>query len=187
MDTLLYAVSGLCTLALSIMGFVITTRPPKGQARKRLYEWSFIMLAVVGSVATFWSFQRSQAEQEKSAAVMARLGRDLAQVNNTTAQTAKGVDSLLSQKTVDATPPTEQTAPSTKTVSDAEKVERTQIVTQLRDLYILSHDNITPQMMAGLELPPVEWLNEQLAKYKKPWRIKSANGPTFQIYELKPS
>lgn len=52
MDTFLFVISGLAMLAVSIVGFIITTRPPKTKRGKRVYEASFIVLALLGTVAT---------------------------------------------------------------------------------------------------------------------------------------
>ncbi len=56
--------------------------------------------------------------------------------------------------------------------------DRTESLTQKREflshlttLYELSHDGTSSEMMAGFELPPDDWLNEQLRKYKKDWRV----------------
>ncbi len=42
-----------------------------------------------------------------------------------------------------------------------------------------SHDGVSSEMRSGLELPPENWLNEQLQKYKKTWRMK--NGLVVEI------
>jgi hypothetical protein len=41
----------------------------------------------------------------------------------------------------------------------------------LRKEYIASHDDISPGISAGTELPPAEWMNRRLAELNKPWRI----------------
>ncbi|MEI9930756.1 MAG: hypothetical protein WDM89_09445 [Rhizomicrobium sp.] len=38
-------------------------------------------------------------------------------------------------------------------------------------------------MMAGLELPPEWWLNEQLEKQGKPWRVRNVRGTRFESYD----
>jgi hypothetical protein len=42
---------------------------------------------------------------------------------------------------------------------------------QLRELYKLGHDDVSPDLHAGLAWPPVEWLNDMLAKQGLPWRV----------------
>lgn len=55
---------------------------------------------------------------------------------------------------------------------------------QLTQLYITSHDGISAEMLAGLELPRAEWLNEQLEKYGANWRVRNVQGPNAEIYSL---
>jgi hypothetical protein len=54
---------------------------------------------------------------------------------------------------------------------DPELKRRSEILARLRNLYMLSHDGVTPQMAAGLEDPPADWSNEQLAKFGETWRV----------------
>ena len=49
-------------------------------------------------------------------------------------------------------------------------------------LYVVSHDNISSEMMAGLELPPEAWLNEQLEKQGTSWRVRVLNGANFEHF-----
>jgi|GEM_PF-6923130 thiol:disulfide interchange protein len=49
---------------------------------------------------------------------------------------------------------------------------RYRILKALRQEYILSHDNISPQMMAGIEMPPKEWINKRLQELGESWRYE---------------
>ena len=55
-------------------------------------------------------------------------------------------------------------------ISDEEKLSRTAILTKLRKLYILSHDNISPGLIAGTEPLPKGWVEEQLEKMGETWK-----------------
>lgn len=44
-------------------------------------------------------------------------------------------------------------------------------LSQLRQLYILSHDGISPELMAGLAWPPENWLNDELKKQSADFRV----------------
>lgn len=55
---------------------------------------------------------------------------------------------------------------------------------QLTQLYMLSHDGITPRMMAGLEYPPADFLNAELEKLGERWRVRDADAGKVQIYDL---
>jgi hypothetical protein len=61
---------------------------------------------------------------------------------------------------------------STKSTVDAtEKTRREQILARLTNLYILSHDGITPAIAARIELPPSAWLNAELERMGEKWRL----------------
>ena len=57
--------------------------------------------------------------------------------------------------------------------SDKEKEvnRRKMLLSKLHQEYILSHDGISPAMMAGLELPPKEWINTRLKELGETWII----------------
>jgi len=55
-------------------------------------------------------------------------------------------------------------------IGDEEKLSPTAILTNLRKLYVLSHDNISPGILAGTEPLPKEWVEEQLEKMGETWR-----------------
>jgi hypothetical protein len=75
----------------------------------------------------------------------------------------------------------QESPPAPRTDNQETSAERHEFLGRLTKLYILSHDNISSEMMAGFELPPDDWLNEQLSKYGKTWRVK--NG---QILDAQP-
>lgn len=52
---------------------------------------------------------------------------------------------------------------------------------QLRVLWINSHDGISPEMLAGLEWPPEDWLNANLMKQGERWRAR-VRGPNVEAY-----
>jgi len=51
-----------------------------------------------------------------------------------------------------------------------EESRRRVILTKLRQKYILSHDGISPDMMAGLEPLPREWVERELKALGETWR-----------------
>jgi hypothetical protein len=54
---------------------------------------------------------------------------------------------------------------------------RATILGRLRNEYVLSHDGISPALMAGLEDPPRDWVNRRLAELGETWRMESPPGP----------
>jgi len=69
-------------------------------------------------------------------------------------------------------------------ISDEEKLSRTAILTKLRQLYILSHDNISPGIMAGTEPLPKAWVEEQLEKMGETWRQDTYYGEIMELSNL---
>lgn len=52
-----------------------------------------------------------------------------------------------------------------------EQERRSQLIEDLTRLYSFSGRGLTPGFMAGLELPPADWLNAQLEERGEPWRV----------------
>ncbi|MES0168277.1 hypothetical protein NKJ87_20180 [Mesorhizobium sp. M0027] len=67
-----------------------------------------------------------------------------------------------------------------ETAQKALMAGRAEILRQLTQLYIFSHNGITPRMMAGLELPPADWLNGELANSGHGWRVLNISGLNFE-------
>lgn len=52
-----------------------------------------------------------------------------------------------------------------------DEAQRRVVLGQLTREYILTHDGISPQPLAGLELPPKDWLNKRLEELELSWRV----------------
>jgi hypothetical protein len=68
------------------------------------------------------------------------------------------------------------------TVTEAQR--RAGIETTLRNKYILSHDPIDPEILAGNKMPPAAWVNDQLKSLGEEWTVspeKSNTTPTAPI------
>ena len=66
----------------------------------------------------------------------------------------------------------------------AESGRRDRLIQRLTRLYKLSHDGITPALAAGLELPPKDWLNEQLGMQGENWSIHEIRGADYWTFEV---
>jgi hypothetical protein len=55
------------------------------------------------------------------------------------------------------------------------------VIRQLVQLYIFTHNSPPPGLLAGTELPPRDWMNEQLAEMGKGWRVGTVRGPAAEI------
>ncbi len=62
--------------------------------------------------------------------------------------------------------------------------ERTDILRQLTNLYMLTHDGISSRMMAGMELPPANFLNAELERQGANWRVKEVVDAKAHIVDL---
>jgi hypothetical protein len=57
------------------------------------------------------------------------------------------------------------------------------VIRQLISEYIFEFDDVPADILSGRELPPVSWMNRQLAQMGKNWRITAARGPIAEIGE----
>ena len=60
---------------------------------------------------------------------------------------------------------------------------RAGVLRQLTQLFILSSDGISSRMMAGMELPPAEFLNAELARMGERWRVRNVEGAGAETYD----
>ena len=77
------------------------------------------------------------------------------------------------------------TAPPTPP-SPSVAAQQRDVLRQLTQLYILSHDGISPRMAAGLELPPADFINAELERQHAVWRVSKVDGAEAETYDLKP-
>ena len=60
--------------------------------------------------------------------------------------------------------PTTEERESTDLLPNTELDRRRTLLHTLLREYILSHDNISPALMAGTEWPPLDWMNKRLSE-----------------------
>jgi hypothetical protein len=69
--------------------------------------------------------------------------------------------------------------------AEAESSRRREIVGRLVELYrLVAEGSVAPQIAAGLQLPPVDWMNEQLAEIGEDWQIAAVMGTKYQTIEF---
>lgn len=65
--------------------------------------------------------------------------------------------------------------PEAKTSREESKIadnnRKKQILQSLTREYILSHDNISPGLLAGTEWPPIDWLNKRIKELGESWAV----------------
>lgn len=73
--------------------------------------------------------------------------------------------------------------------ADAEEMEslrRRELINRLTNLFLLQKsEQAPPAVRANLQLPPMDWLNENLAEQGERWQIIETNGTNFKTIELK--
>ena len=67
---------------------------------------------------------------------------------------------------------------------DGELVRRRILLEKLRNLWIASNDGISSEMLAGLEWPPKEWLNQKLGEMGESGRVSRTSGDRIWTNEI---
>jgi hypothetical protein len=74
-----------------------------------------------------------------------------------------------------------------KEIPDSEYQRRYRIVTGLRVKYMVSNQDFRPGFVAGIEWPPIEWINQELAKLGETWTaIRGGNSSELGFKESQP-
>jgi len=58
-----------------------------------------------------------------------------------------------------------------------EAVRRKNVLALLQNEYILSHNTITPALLAGTEQPPAQWINSRLKQLGEQWTVAENQQP----------
>lgn len=138
-------------------GVYVTIRPPEPKKHKR-YTAIFVVLLLAGLTTTILQRLRSsEAHQVEMHQLKEFLKDNTDKVIAEIEKLRSGQPSVSVVKPgVPAKPLPRPSVPSEVKPSPEEVARRSALVKALRDEYILSHDGISPAMMAGLEWPPVE-------------------------------
>jgi hypothetical protein len=69
--------------------------------------------------------------------------------------------------------------------SELEHSRRNSVVGKLRQEYVLSHDGLSPALLAGTEPVPPDWMNTRLEQMGELWRVR-VKGTEYEIFSVKP-
>jgi hypothetical protein len=72
-DTILLLVAFVCQLACGILGYTVSTRGAPDPKKRKRYEAAFVLMALIGGVAIFWSGYRSGDVQNEILAGISEL------------------------------------------------------------------------------------------------------------------
>lgn len=64
----------------------------------------------------------------------------------------------------------------------AESNRRTQLLRTLSREFILSHDNLSPGLLAGTEWPPIDWINNRLNELGESWSVLPGKNSMELLY-----
>lgn len=135
-------------ILLAVVGIVISYIQPKKESH-RATTTVLIICGVLGSAILSANRLLSEAVHKKE---IATLNQKIDVVRD---QNANLSSFLLSAKT--------------SGLKEADR--RRGIETTLRNEYILSHNPIDPDILAGTKMPPQEWMNQRLHDLKENWTI----------------
>lgn len=65
-----------------------------------------------------------------------------------------------------------------------ERLRRRGVMDRLVSLYQLQNDSIAPEIIAGFQLPPEQWLNESLAEIGESWQVFDIRGTSYSTFEV---
>jgi hypothetical protein len=72
--------------------------------------------------------------------------------------------------------------PAPPNAQAAEVDRRQNIEKALRGEYILSHDNVSPDVLAGTEFPPADWMNRRLRELGENWTFTAPKTTTDTLH-----
>ena len=155
-------------LAMGFAGIYLAAKELESRKKKWGFIVFFAALAVFGITLAIAQQQRQAEREKRNEEAQQQLAAKLDVVKT---QIGKILSSLTEGKALSG----REVAPKRNEVARDEKLRRREILSLLRNEYILSHDNISAGMLAGLEMPPSEWVNRRLGQLKECWRV-GANG-----------
>lgn len=152
--------SDFVPMAIATVGIIMSYRTPK----KEHHFLSTIILIIAGLCGTgIMSLTRIRNEAVHKSE-MGGLNQKLQSVGIQNTQILNGI--VAGKST---------TSPPAPQVTEAER--RRSILALLRNEYILSHDNLSPALVAGTEQPPADWVNLRLKQLREKWSTAEQEKP----------
>ena len=156
-DTALPLLADAVPMLVAIAGVVMSYKQPKRES----HFMATVVLFTVGLTGTgIMSWTRIRSERAHKYEV-----RDL----------TDRMDSVKNQNTqilFSLTP-----KQGGKTTQESEIERRQNLEKALRNEYILSHDNVSPGLIAGTEFPPSNWMNRRLRELGEKWAVAVPSQP----------
>lgn len=137
-------------IAIAMVGIVMSYKTPRKE-NHLITTLILIFCGLLGTGIMSWSRIRGEAAHK---AEIGELNKKLDKVGE---QNTTLGNYLLNSK-------------NTGKLSEADR--RKGIENVLRNEFILSHDPIDPQILAGNKMPPDEWMNKRLSEMGEKWTVK---------------
>ena len=67
-------------------------------------------------------------------------------------------------------------------IADQDTANRSAVINQLTQVYVLMHRDASQRIIEGSEPPPLEWLNEGLEKLGVSWRVRTTTSGELESY-----
>ena len=142
-------VISIVTVLTIILGGIVSVWNSKSNYIKAGVVLIFIVLG--GVIISFTVQQSNETRDAQQKAEIAQLKVE---------QASKEILAILKHETY---------VKSHELTSKEEKQRRENILVMLRQEYILSHDGISPRMMAGTEPLPSDWVQKRLKELREDW------------------
>jgi len=171
LDTVAFA-ADLVPMLIAIVGIILSFRPPSKESQ----VVTMLVLSVAGlagtGVLTWNRIRGEQVHKDEIRRNEDKIGKLEMKIDGTTSKVV-----AVNTQNVAILGMLLKLRPErgVTTSKETEQQRRAAILNALRNEYIMSHDSISAQMLAGLEMPPAEWLNLRLKQLGEKWTVQDVN------------
>lgn len=159
-DLFLPLLADLVPLLIAVVGIVMSYRQP----RKETHLMATVVLICAGLAGTAiisWNRIRTEhAHKMETKDLNDKLDRQGRKIESVGDQNAAILKQALS---------TPGSSPQAGSADNPQLLKRKNVLALLRNEYILSHENISPGLLAGTEFPPADWMNRRLRQLGEKW------------------
>lgn len=155
-DTTLSWASDLVPLTFAVISVLVSVKRLRDEHQTVVVAF-VLMLGLLGSFVMHFSRSHEETAHHDD---MKELGNRV--------QTVGDQNNLLLRAYVEKPP---------ITTEEAELQRRKHVEDALRGEYILSHDHVSADMLAGTEYPPVDWMNKRLGELGEKWTVGPSMNP----------
>jgi hypothetical protein len=161
-DKILFFLFDSFPIALALIGIIISYHPPKSRAVKVIVTIGLLLVAAGGCAALLtFHVRNEQAHVTEVAQLNAKLDAQSSKIDAYNRSNEHILNRL--------TKPSARSNLSTP--GQKEIIRRQKILATLRNEYVLSHDNVSPAIMSGIQSPPADWVNQRLKALGEKWTI----------------